>query len=400
MMRSIASMLPEDSMVVRDGLLASLPASILVPGDIVRIRAGNKLPADLRFLEVSGDARFDRSILTGESLPLTASVESTDNNYLETHNIGLQGSHCVAGSCVGLVVATGDGTVFGRIAQLTGTPKTKMTTLEREVLFFVIIICSIMFTMVAVVLVVWGTWLRKEHPDYINVPLLIVSCVSVAIAFIPEGLPIALTSGLTITANLMRRNNVLCKSLKTVETLGSVSVICSDKTGTLTQNCMTVTECTLGTTTLTPEEAADELAACATPGKAGIVTTGVGQLRALSALCNAAEYDATGDTIFPEATTTILDQRHLRERYGLSREQVPPNRGRRIHGDATDQAVLRFSESLGSTSKVRQGWKQTYELAFSSKNKYMIRAFTLLRDDLLSVTLPEREASEFQKGST
>jgi len=76
--------------------------------------------------------------------------------------------------------------------------------------------------------------LRKEHPEWISVPALIVDCVSVAIAFIPEGLPIALTASLTITANLMRKNKILCKSLKTVETLGAVSVICSDKTGTLT----------------------------------------------------------------------------------------------------------------------------------------------------------------------
>jgi sodium/potassium-transporting ATPase subunit alpha len=80
-----------------------------------------------------------------------------------------------------------------------------------------------------------AAYLRKQHPGWINVPTLIVDCVSVAIAFIPEGLPIALTASLTITANLMRKNKILCKSLKTVETLGAVSVICSDKTGTLTK---------------------------------------------------------------------------------------------------------------------------------------------------------------------
>lgn len=77
--------------------------------------------------------------------------------------------------------------------------------------------------------------MRRQYPTWIPVPLLIVDCVSVAIAFIPEGLPIALTASLTITANIMRKNKILCKSLKTVETLGSVSVICSDKTGTLTK---------------------------------------------------------------------------------------------------------------------------------------------------------------------
>ena len=80
-----------------------------------------------------------------------------------------------------------------------------------------------------------ASYLRKQHSDWINVPTLIVDCVSVAIAFIPEGLPIALTASLTITANLMRKNKILCKSLKTVSTLDAVSVICSDKTGTLTK---------------------------------------------------------------------------------------------------------------------------------------------------------------------
>jgi sodium/potassium-transporting ATPase subunit alpha len=162
----------------------------------------------------------------------------------------MQGTHCVSGSAIGVVVATGDSTVFGRIAKMTNAPKTGLTPLEKEVLNFVIIITSIMVTMITIVVVVWyvstfpkwsqplttgrATYIRKKYPDWISVPYLIVCCVSVAIAFIPEGLPIALTASLTITANLMRKNKILCKSLKTVETLGSVSVICSDKTGTLT----------------------------------------------------------------------------------------------------------------------------------------------------------------------
>lgn len=80
-----------------------------------------------------------------------------------------------------------------------------------------------------------AAWLRKAHPDWISVPNLIISCVSVAVAFIPEGLPIAVTASLTICAKTMKKNKILCKSLKTVETLGAVNVICSDKTGTLTR---------------------------------------------------------------------------------------------------------------------------------------------------------------------
>jgi sodium/potassium-transporting ATPase subunit alpha len=122
---------------------------------MVTIKAGNKLPADVRLIEVSADIKFDRSVLTGESVPIAGSVEHTDANYLETHNIGLQGTHCIIGSALGIVVATGDRTVFGRIATLTNEPKTQMTTLEREVLYFVVFICAIMFTMIVAVVIIW-----------------------------------------------------------------------------------------------------------------------------------------------------------------------------------------------------------------------------------------------------
>lgn len=86
---------------------------------------------------------------------MSGTVDSTDDNYLETHCIGLQGTHCVSGSAIGIVVSTGDATVFGRIAQLTSEPKTGLTTLEREVLRFVVIICSIMLSMIIVVIIIW-----------------------------------------------------------------------------------------------------------------------------------------------------------------------------------------------------------------------------------------------------
>lgn len=234
-MASISGMLPDDCFVLRNEHREELPAAELVPGDILYIRSGNKLPADVRFVEISSDAKFDRSILTGESQPIPGSIEHTDLNYLETHNIGMQGTHCIAGSAIGITVSTGDRTVFGKIAKLTNAPKTGMTTLQKEILRFIIIICSIMVFFNIVVIAAWGAWLRKAHPDWISTAGLIVDIVTVAVAFIPEGLPIALTASLTITANIMKKNQVLCKSLKTVETLGAVSVICSDKTGTLTK---------------------------------------------------------------------------------------------------------------------------------------------------------------------
>lgn len=154
-MSSIKEMLPEEGDIIRDGQLIHLSAADVVPGDVVRVKAGNKLPADMRIVQASSDLKFDRSVLTGESKPVAGTVDHTDTNYLETHNIGLQGTHCILGSCVGVVVATGDRTVFGRIASLTNEPKVKMTTLEKEVLYFVIIIATIMIAMITLVCVIW-----------------------------------------------------------------------------------------------------------------------------------------------------------------------------------------------------------------------------------------------------
>ncbi|PYH97127.1 Na/K ATPase alpha 1 subunit [Aspergillus ellipticus CBS 707.79] len=366
-MASITAMLPENCLVLRDGHVSVLSAPDIVPGDVVHLKAGNKLPADVRLVEVSNDVCFDRSILTGESLPVSGTVDSTDDNYLETHCIGLQGTHCVTGSATGVVVSTGDSTVFGRIAKLTSEPKKGLSTLEKEVLRFVALIVGIMLTMIIVVIIVWATWLRKDHPDWINVPTLIVDCVSVAIAFIPEGLPIALTANLTITANLMSKNKILCKSLKTVETLGAVSVICSDKTGTLTKNKMFVTDCALSTARFSTESTRDEMV---TKGK----KSGIHQLRGMAGLCNAAEFDVSS-----------MNQ---------------PLHEREIYGDATDQAILRFSEGLGPVAELRRAWKKTYELAFNSKNKFMIRTFSLAESEGLMSAMSAAESGRFKRNDT
>lgn len=369
-MASIKDMLPEQSQVMRDGNLVHVPAEELVPGDVVLIKAGNKLPADMRFIQTSSDAKFDRSVLTGESRPVPGAVDFTDENYLETHNIGLQGTHCIIGTSTGIVVATGDKTVFGRIATLTNEPKTRMTTLEREVLYFVLFICGIMLAMITLVLILWGAWLRKDHPGFISVSALIVSCVSVAVAFIPEGLPIAITAGLTITANLMKKNDVLCKSLKTVETLGSVSVICSDKTGTLTQGKMSLTDCAIGSSNISVEELQIEPGSSEKESDAPHQSA-LGQLGALAALCNAAELDA-------------------------SQIDVPLSQ-RNVFGDATDTAILRFSESIsdGNVGYFRGCWQKVFDLAFNSKNKFMIRTFTCNRKEALGHTMHPSSASQF-----
>lgn len=208
-----------------------------------------------------------------------------------------------------------------------------------------------MLLMILVVIAVWAVWLRKSHPDWINVPTLIVDCVSVAVAFIPEGLPIAVTASLAIVAAVMKRNQILCKSLKTVETLGAVSVICSDKTGTLTKNQMTVTDAMIGEKSMSTSEAVEH---------AHRLEERDSPLRVLAcagALCNAAEFDASTNNLpLPE---------------------------RRVLGDATDQAVLHFAEALGNVSSIQNDWRSVYRIPFNSKDKFMVQVSQPPKEDRL-----------------
>jgi sodium/potassium-transporting ATPase subunit alpha len=130
-MASITGMIPVEALVLREGQQKRVPAAELVVGDIIYVTLGNKCPADFRILECSGDLKFDRSVLTGESIPISGTTKQTDPNFMETRNIGMQGTHVINGNCVGLVIQTGDLTVFGRIAKLSSSERSEWTTLQK-----------------------------------------------------------------------------------------------------------------------------------------------------------------------------------------------------------------------------------------------------------------------------
>ncbi|EJD75689.1 ATPase [Loa loa] len=232
-MESFARLAPPTTMVLRDGQLKRMDATLIVPGDIVHIKAGDRIPADVRVITSSG-FKVDCSTLTGESEPQNRSPECTHVNPLETSNLVLFGTGAVEGTCKGIVVLTGDRTIMGRIAYLTSRVDSGKTPIAREIDHFITIIGIVAATIgisFFLISIIYG---------YTFVEALIF-LIGIIVANVPEGITATMTVCLTLTAIKMRGKNCLVKKLEGVETLGSTSTICSDKTGTLTQNRMTVT---------------------------------------------------------------------------------------------------------------------------------------------------------------
>uniref|UniRef100_A0A7S4QXK3 Cation-transporting P-type ATPase N-terminal domain-containing protein n=1 Tax=Alexandrium monilatum TaxID=311494 RepID=A0A7S4QXK3_9DINO len=240
-MERLNAMIPASASVIRGGDRRSVPVQELVVGDLVVVGGGEKIPADLRLVSVK-DLKIDKSTLNGESEPVKCTTQSTDRNFMETRNMAFFGCSAVEGSGVGIVVATGDRTVFGDIARAASAPSTELSTLHAEIRRFVQVIAGLALGTGALAFLGWLVWLRPYHPDFLTLTAQMVNCISLIVAFVPEGMPVCVTVTLALIAADMSRSNVLVKNLGVVETLGAVSVIASDKTGTLTENRMTVSQ--------------------------------------------------------------------------------------------------------------------------------------------------------------
>ncbi|VDN06622.1 unnamed protein product [Thelazia callipaeda] len=232
-MESFAKLAPPTTMVIRDGVARKIDASMIVPGDIIQIRAGDRIPADARVISSSG-FKVDCSSLTGESEPQNRSPECTHANPLETDNLVLFGTGAVEGKCTGIVILTGDRTIMGRIAYLTSRVDSGKTPIAREIDNFIRII-GIVAVIIGLSFFIIGLFYGYSLLEAM------VFLIGIIVANVPEGIVATMTVCLTLTAVKMRKKNCLVKKLEGVETLGSTSTICSDKTGTLTQNRMTVT---------------------------------------------------------------------------------------------------------------------------------------------------------------
>ena len=222
--------------VRRDGRIQELPASELVPGDILLLEAGNRVPADLRLLE-SVNLRIQEAALTGESEAVEKQVAAIDRSELplgDRRNMAYMGTIVSYGRGAGIVVATGMQTELGNIAGLLQDVEAQATPLQRR-LDYVGKVLAAAGVAVAAAIALTG-WLRGEPLDEV-----FLLAVGIAVAVVPEGLPAVVTITLALGARRMLARQALIRKLPAVETLGSVTVICSDKTGTLTENRMTVT---------------------------------------------------------------------------------------------------------------------------------------------------------------
>ncbi|EGJ48526.1 cation-transporting P-type ATPase [Desulfocurvibacter africanus] len=234
-MESIRGMLSPKATVLRDGEERELPASELVPGDVVLLRSGDRVPADLRVI-TARNAQAEEAALTGESEPVGKEPHTVeeDASLGDRTNMAYSSTVITNGRLRGVVVATGSETEIGRISEMVSRVESLSTPLLSKVDAFGRVL-SLAIVLLAAVVFALGYFLR----DFTATEMFMV-VVSLAVAAIPEGLPAIMTITLALGVQRMARRNAIVRRLPAVETLGSVTVICSDKTGTLTRNEMTV----------------------------------------------------------------------------------------------------------------------------------------------------------------
>uniref|UniRef100_A0A8C6XX32 Sodium/potassium-transporting ATPase subunit alpha n=1 Tax=Naja naja TaxID=35670 RepID=A0A8C6XX32_NAJNA len=333
-MESFKNMVPQQALVIREGEKMQLNAEDVVVGDLVEVKGGDQVPADLRIISAHG-CKVDNSSLTGESEPQTRSPDCTHDNPLETRNITFFSTNCVEGTARGVVIATGDRTVMGRIATLASGLSVGKTPIAVEIEHFIQLITGVaVFLGVSffiLSLILGYSWLEA-----------VIFLIGIIVANVPEGLLATVTVCLTLTAKRMARKNCLVKNLEAVETLGSTSTICSDKTGTLTQNRMTVAHMWFDNQIHEADTTEDQSGTAFDKSSATWVA-----LSHIAGLCNRAVFKG-------------------------GQENVPILK-RDVAGDASESALLKCIElSSGSVKLMREKNKKVTEIPFNSTNKYQL----------------------------
>lgn len=322
--------------VVRDGRVMEIPSHEVVPGDILSLEAGDMVAADAT-IQSSAMLQADESALTGESLPVEKSVDPVPEGtpLAERTNMIFKGTHITNGNGTAVVEATGMKTELGRIAGLVQRAKQAATPLEKKLQVFSRKLIWITLGLLVIILVVG----LINGADLFE---LIETAIALAVAAIPEGLPIVATLALAQGMLKMARKNVIVKKLAAVETLGGTDVICTDKTGTLTQNKIEVSVVSCGNGTLEVEQIRKGKDIQFRRGAELIETPEFERLLQIATLCNTAEY--------------IWDEN-----------------GEHMVGDPLETGLLQFVHHTGiDLEGTRNGHPKEAEIPFSSELKMMV----------------------------
>lgn len=319
---SIRNMLSAEARTLRGGETRMIASEELVPGDIVLLESGDRIPADLRLVDVKS-LRTEEAALTGESVPVDKSTDpvAAKATVGDREDMAFSGTLVSSGRGTGVVVATGSETEIGRINQMMAAVSPLETPLLRQIKQFGYAITAVIGA-VCVVVFAFGKWVRGM--EFID---LFQAVVSVAVSVIPEGLPALITVTLAIGVQRMAQRNAIIRRLPAVETLGSVSRICSDKTGTLTLMEMMVVSAVTGETdyTVTGDGYSDEGNVLHDEKPAGDDPV-LALMGRVSMLCNDAELlttetgfavegDPTEGALYPFASKLGLERKHERERH-------------------------------------------------------------------------------------
>ncbi|MEA2117638.1 HAD-IC family P-type ATPase [Halovibrio sp. HP20-50] len=351
-LQSIRNMLSPQANVLRDGQRSTVPAESLVPGDIVLIESGDRVPADLRLIETK---RFctDEAALTGESVPVEkkTSPVAADADLAERSSMAYASTMVVQGTAKGLVVATGSHSEIGKISELLRGVEQLKTPLLRQLdragrLLALFILGAAGLTALL------GTLIHGQPIDQ-----MFMAAVGLAVAAIPEGLPAIVTISLALGVQSMAKQNAIIRRLPAVETLGSISTIFSDKTGTLTRNEMTAQAIWLANTRYTID---------------GIGFAPEGNL-----------YQVDADDGCQKKRTSADEDSALRHFLRVAAlcndaELVPKEGLFSIHGDPTEGALIVAAEKAGIAIKpLREDHPRLDAIPFESEHKYMATMHTM-----------------------
>ncbi|OMJ25383.1 Sodium/potassium-transporting ATPase subunit alpha-2 [Smittium culicis] len=337
LLKSFMNMIPSTCISVRDGVQSEINAADLVTGDLVFVRMGDKVPADIYVIK-SDDLKVDNSSLTGESEPQERFPKNTMENPLEATNLIFNGTHCVSGQCYGIVIRTGDSTVLGQIANLTNSASERKSPLALEIDKFVKLIAAVAIT-TAIIFFIVGQVVNK------NISFSVNFAIGMFAAWIPEGLPATVTMLLTFAAKRLSKRQVLVKNLKGVDTLGAITLLATDKTGTLTRNQMTVAYIWANGKIVSAIQTND----IDIDVIDSIEEIGIKNILLVSALCSGAKFD---------------------------RVDVPMSE-RNILADATEAGLVRFTGSkLDNFDQLPKDMPKVFEIPFNSTNKWMMTIVT------------------------